>query len=131
MSSRLLSKNLKIKIYKTIILPVVLHGCETWSLILREEYRLRVFENRILKDEKGEWRRINCTEIHSLIVRFIKSTRLQRTGHVARVEEGRSAYKFLTGKPLGRLRRRWEDSTGINLEKIVVSTKNWVDSARD
>ena len=58
---RLLSKNLKIKIYKTIILPVVLYGCETWSLTLREECRLRVFENRILRrifepkrDENGE-----------------------------------------------------------------------------
>ena len=61
LSSRLLSKNLKIKIYKTIILPVVLFGCETWSLALREECRLRVFENRILRrifgpkrDENGE-----------------------------------------------------------------------------
>ena len=49
LSSRLLSKNLKIKIYKTIILPVVLYGCETRSLTLREECRLRVFENRILE----------------------------------------------------------------------------------
>ena len=49
LSSRLLSKNLKIKTYKTIILPVVLYGCETWSLTLREECRLRVFENRILR----------------------------------------------------------------------------------
>ena len=45
----LLSKNLKIKIYRTIILPVVLYGCETWSLTLREERRLRVFENRVLR----------------------------------------------------------------------------------
>ena len=49
LSSRLLSKNLKIKIYKTIILPVVLYGCETWSLTVREERRLRVFENRVLR----------------------------------------------------------------------------------
>ena len=49
LSSRLLSKNFKIKIYKTIILPVVLYGCETWSLTLREECRLRIFENRILR----------------------------------------------------------------------------------
>ena len=48
LSSRLLSKNLKIKIYRTIILPVVLYGCDTWSLTLREERRLRVFENRVL-----------------------------------------------------------------------------------
>jgi hypothetical protein len=62
-SSRLLSKNLKIRIYKTLILPVVLYGCETWSLTLREEHRLRVFENRVLRrifrpkrDEvTGEW----------------------------------------------------------------------------
>ena len=66
LSSRLLSKNLKIKIYKTIILRVVLYGSETWSLTLREECRLRVFENRILRricgpkrDEIGEWRRLH------------------------------------------------------------------------
>jgi hypothetical protein len=64
LSSSLLSKNVKIKIYRTIILPVVLDGCETWSLMLREEFRLRVFENRVLRrifgpkrDEvTGEWR---------------------------------------------------------------------------
>ena len=49
LSSRLLSKNLKIKIYRTIILPVVLYGCETWSLTLREERKLRVFENMVLR----------------------------------------------------------------------------------
>jgi len=66
LSSRLLSKNLKIKMYRTIILPVVLYGCETLSLTLREERRLRVFENRVLKrvfgskrDEvTGEWRKL-------------------------------------------------------------------------
>ena len=49
LSSSLLSKKLKIKIYRTIILPVVLYGCETWSLTLRDERRLRMFENRVLK----------------------------------------------------------------------------------
>ena len=71
MSSRLLSKNLKIKIYRTIILPVVLYGCETWSLTLREERRLRVFENMVLRrtfgpkrDEvTGEWRKLNNEEL--------------------------------------------------------------------
>ena len=73
LSSRLLSKNLKIKIYKTIMLPVVLYGCETWSLTLRGESRLRVFENRILrrifepkKCENWEWRRLQNEEFHSL-----------------------------------------------------------------
>jgi hypothetical protein len=67
LSSRLLSKNLKIRVYKTIILPVVLYGCETWSLTLRVEHRLRMFENRVLKrifgkkrDEvTGEWRKLH------------------------------------------------------------------------
>ena len=70
--SRLLSKDLKIKIYKTIILPVVLYGCETWSLTLREESRLRAFENRMLRriietkgDENKEWRRLHNVELHS------------------------------------------------------------------
>ena len=74
MSSRSLSKNLKIKIYRTIILPVVLHGCETWSLTLREERKLRVFENMVLRrifgprsDEvTGEWRRLHNEELSDL-----------------------------------------------------------------
>ena len=74
MSSRLLSKNLKIKIYRTIILPVVLYGCETWSLTVREEHRLRVFENRVLRrvfgpkrDElTGEWRKLRNKELNDL-----------------------------------------------------------------
>ena len=71
LSSSLLSKKLKIKIYRTIILPVVLYGCETWSLALRDERRLRVFENRVLrrvfgpkKDEvTGEWRKLHNEEL--------------------------------------------------------------------
>jgi hypothetical protein len=55
LSSRLMSKNLKIKIYKTVILPVVLYGCETWSLTLGEEHRLGVFENRVLRKKGGRW----------------------------------------------------------------------------
>ena len=130
MSSRLLSKNLKIKVYNTIIWPVVLYGCETWSLTLREESRIRVFGNRILRrifgpkrDENGEWRRLHNEELHGWyrspsIARMIKSRRLRWAGHVARMEEGRSAFKILTGKstgPLGRPRRRWEDTIGMDL----------------
>jgi hypothetical protein len=71
---RLNSGNLKIRIYKTIILPVILYGCETWSLTLREEHRLRVFENRELsmvfgpkRDEvTGEWRKLHNKELHHL-----------------------------------------------------------------
>jgi hypothetical protein len=79
-------QELKIKIYKTIILPVVLYGCETWSVTLREEHRLRVFENRVLsrifgpkRDEvTGEWRKLHSEELHNLylspdIIRQVKS----------------------------------------------------------
>ena len=85
LSSRLFSKNLKIKINKTIILPVVPYGCETWSLTLREECRLRIFENRNLRrifepkrDENGDWKRLHNEELHSFYrspnkVRVIRS----------------------------------------------------------
>jgi hypothetical protein len=74
LSSRLMSRNVKVKIYKTIILPVVLYGCENWSLTLREEHRLRVFENRVLgrifgpkRDEvTGEWRKLQSEKLHIL-----------------------------------------------------------------
>jgi hypothetical protein len=72
--SRLLSRNVKVKIYKTIILPVVMYGCETLSLTLREEHRLRVFENRVLRrifgakrdDVTGERRKLHNAELHNL-----------------------------------------------------------------
>jgi len=86
----LLSKNLKIKIYKIIILPVVFYGCESWSLTLREERMLRVFENMVVgrifgprRDEvTGEWRRLHNEELNDLysslnIVRVIKSRRMR------------------------------------------------------
>jgi hypothetical protein len=74
LSSRLLPRNVKVKIYKTIILPVVLYGCETWSVTLREENRLRVFEDRVLRiifgpkmDEvTGEWRKLHNEEFRIL-----------------------------------------------------------------
>ena len=115
LSSRLLSKNLKIKIYRTIILPVVLYGCETWSLTLREERKPRVIENKVLRrtfgprrDEiTGEWRRLHNEEINDLysspnILRVIKSRRMRWAGHVARMGEERGVYRVLVGKPEGK-----------------------------
>jgi len=102
LSYRLLSKNLKIKIYRTIILPVVVYGCETWSLTLRKERKLRVFENVVLRrifgsrrDEvRGEWRRLYNEELNDLyssanIVQVIKSRRMRWAGHVVRMGEER------------------------------------------
>jgi hypothetical protein len=99
---------------KTIILPVVLYGCETWSLTLREEHRLRVFENRMLRrisgpkrDEvTGEWRKLHNEELRDLysspsIIRIIMSRRMRWAGHVGRMEEKRNAYRLLVGKPEG------------------------------
>jgi hypothetical protein len=99
LSSCLLSKNLKRNgIYKTIILPVVLYGCETWCLTVREESRWRVFENRVLRrifgtksDEMtGGWRKLHNEELHNLysspsIIRIIESRRMRWAGHVARM----------------------------------------------
>jgi hypothetical protein len=90
-----LSRNVNVKIYKTIILPVVLYGCETWSLTLREEHRLRAFENRALRRIFGPKRRmgkLHNEELHILysspdIIRQIKSRRMRWAGHVARIGE--------------------------------------------
>jgi hypothetical protein len=100
LSSSLLYKSVQIIIYKIIILPVVLYGCETWSLTLREKHRLRVSENRVLrgifgpkKDEvTGDWRKLHNKELHNLysspnirVTRMIKSRRIRWAGHVAQI----------------------------------------------
>jgi hypothetical protein len=118
------SKNENIGIHKIIIFPVVQYGCETCSLTLREEHRLRMFENRVLRrifglerDEvMGGWRKLHDEELHDLysspsIIRIIKSRRMRWVGHVAPMGEKRNAYRLLVGKPegkrpLGRPRRR-------------------------
>ena len=100
-SSRFLSKNLSIKIYKAIILPVALYSCEVWFLTLKEKCRLSsTIRNFIV-----------CTVHLIYAVRVIKSRRLRCSGHLARMKEGRNAFKTLTGTPtkmrlLGRPRRR-------------------------
>jgi hypothetical protein len=114
-------KKLKIKIYKNVLLPVVLYGCETWSVTLREEHRLRAFENRVLrrifgrKKDHGE----NCIMMNFItcILYLILLGWLNRGGRVGRDMwhswgEGRVVYRVLVGRPedkrpLERPRRRW------------------------
>jgi hypothetical protein len=147
LSSCLISKNLKIKIYKTVIFPLVLYGCKTWSLNLGEEHRLRVFENRVLKifgpkrEEDDSWRKLHNDEFHSLyslpnIVRVIKSRRMRWAGHAVCMGEGRSVYRVLVGRPkgkrpLGRPRCRWEDNIKMDLREIGINGANWIQLAQD
>ena len=134
--SSLLSKNLKIKIYRTIILPVVVYWCETRSFTLREELRLKVFESKVLRRVFGpnrdevtvEWRKLHkedLSDLYSLpnIVRVVKSRRIRWAGHVALMGERRGVYWVLLGipegkRPLGRPRYRWEDNIKMELEEV-------------
>jgi hypothetical protein len=148
LSSRLISKNLKIKIYKTVILPVVLYGCETWFLTLREEHRLTVFENKVLRkifgakrEEDGSWRKLHNDELHRLhsspnIVRVIKSRRMWWAGQVAPMGEGRGVYRVLVGRPegkrpLGRSRLRREDNIKMDLRETGIDGANWIRLAQN
>jgi hypothetical protein len=96
-------------------LPVVLYGCETWSLAVREEHKLREFENRVLRRTfgpkrdgvTGGWRKLHNEELHNFysspsIIRIIKSRRMRWAGHVARMVGKRNVYRLLVGKPEGK-----------------------------
>jgi hypothetical protein len=135
LSSSLLHKHTKI--YRTIILPVVLYGCDTWSLTLREEHRLREFKNRVLRrifgskrDEvTGEWRRLHNEELNNLysspnINWVIKSRRMRWAGHVACMGEERGAYRIFVGRPEGR--NHLEDP-GIDGRILL----KWISKKRD
>jgi hypothetical protein len=138
-----------VKIYRTIILPVVLYGCETWSLRLKEERRVRVLENKLLRrvfgtkrDEvTGEWGKLHNEELNDLyslpnIVRVVKSRRMRWAGRVARMGEERGVHRMLVGKPegkrpLGRPRRRWEDNIKMDVQKVGGSRGDWMELAQD
>ena len=125
------------------ILPVVLYGCETWLLILRDENRLRVFENRVLRRIFGprrdgvtwEWRKIHNEELNDQystpnIIRVIKSRKMIMADDVAHMEEIRGAYSVLVRKSegnrlLGRPKRRWEDN--IKMDLLEVGCGSWTD----
>jgi hypothetical protein len=115
---------------------------------LGEEHRLRVFENRVLRkifgpkrEEDGSWRKLHNDELYDLysspnIVRVIKSSRMRWAGHVARMGEGRCAYRILVGRPegkrpLGRPRRRWEDNIKMDLGETGIDGASWIRLAQD
>jgi hypothetical protein len=148
LSSCLTSKYLKIKIYKTVILPVVPYGCKMWSLTLKEKHGLQVFGNRVLRrifgpkrEVDGLWRKLHNNELHSLysslnIVRVIKASRLRWAVHVACMGEERGVYRVLVGKPegkrpLGRPRHRWEDNIKLDLRDVGMNGANWIQLAQD
>ncbi|KAJ4426309.1 hypothetical protein ANN_27123 [Periplaneta americana] len=120
----------------------------SWTLTLREEHRLRVFENNVLRkifgtkrDEvTGEWRKLHNTELHALysspdIIRNIKSRCLRWAGHVARIGKFINAYRVLVGRlegnrPLGRPRRRWEDDIKMDLREVGYDGRDWINLAQ-
>jgi hypothetical protein len=136
-------------VYRTIILAVVLYGWETWSQTLREERRLRVFENRVVKrilgrrreEVTGEWRKLHNEELHDLytapsIVRVIKSRIMRWAGHVARMGERRGVCRVVVGKPerkgpLGRPRLRWEDNIKMALQDVICGCMDWIGLTQD
>jgi hypothetical protein len=147
--SHLLSKNVKIRIYKSIILPVVLYGCETWSPTLREEHRLRMFQNRVLRrifgskrnELTGGWRNLHDEELCNLysspgIIRMIKSSNMRWAGHVARMGAKKNAYRTLVSKPEGKrpLRKQrvggWITLNWI-LRELGCGGMDWIDLAQD
>jgi hypothetical protein len=145
----LLSKNLKIRIHKTIILPEVLYRCKTWSLAISEEHRRGVFENRVLRrifgpkrdDVTGELRKLQNKELHDLcsspsIIRIMMMRRMRWAGHVARMEEKGKAYRLLVGKPegwrrLGRQKRGWLDNIMLDLVEVGWGDVDWIGLAQD
>jgi hypothetical protein len=110
-------------------------------------YALKVSENRVLRifgprrEVDGSWRKLHNDELHNLypspnIIRVIKARRLRWAGHVARMGEGRGAYRILVGRPegkrpLGRPRHRWEDNIKMDLREIGIDEANWIRLAQD
>jgi hypothetical protein len=149
MLSIIRSKNIKIRIYKTAALLVVLYGCETLSLALREEHRLRVLESMMLRrifgpkrDEvMGRWRKRHNEELRELysspsIIRIIKSRRMRWAGSVPRMGEKRIPYMLFVRKhegkrPLGRSRRRWMDNFKMDRVEIGLNVVDWIGMAQD
>jgi hypothetical protein len=124
------------------------YGCKTWSLTLREEHELGIFENGVLRmifepkrEEDRSWRKLHNNKLHGLysspnVVKVIKPRRMKWAGHVALVGEERGVYRILVGRPegtrpLGRPWCRWEDNINMVLMEIGIDGVNWIHLAQD
>ena len=129
---------------RVVFISVVLYGCETWSLTLREERKLRVFEHMVLRisgprrDEvTREWRRLHNKELNDLysspnIVQVIKSRRMRWAGHVAHMDGERGAYRVLVEKPEGkRPLGRWVDNIRMDLQEVGCGYVDWIGLDQD
>lgn len=144
--SRLTSRSLKMRLYKTVVLPVLTYSCETWALTLADEEKLRVFERKIIRkiygpvrDEEGAFRRRSNQEIEMIlngqdVVRFIKTQRLRWAGHVARMPDNRAQKRILNAAPYntrrrGKPRTRWLDGVEYDCRKVNIDS--WRQVAQD
>jgi hypothetical protein len=138
--SRALNRSSKLKMYKSLIRPVVTYGCEAWTVTIRDEQQFRIFERRILRkifgpmqNENGSWRIRMNYELNELIgnadiVRFIKSRRIAWLGHVMRMDDKRTPKRILQWKPIctrtrGRPRKSW--IAGIEEDLQIMEVRRW------
>lgn len=145
--TRLLSRTTKVRLYKTLVRPVLLYGAEAWTLTVRDTNALRVFENKMLRRifggvwQDGRWRMRTNAEIHSLygspnVVDELAGRRLQWLGHLHRMEESRTARQVwqatpASPRPPGRPRRRWTDQTMLDVRAAGLTPRTWKDAAAD
>ena len=146
MKSKMLNRELKLKMYKTLIRPVLVYGCESWTLNSNDKHLLRIFERKILRriygpvcGNNGEWRIRTNRELEQLmknedIVRFIKSRRLAWMGHVLRMDESRIPRRIMEWKPVGRRnkgrpRKRWVDDVEMDIRTMNI--RGWRRLAMD
>ncbi|XP_013173707.1 PREDICTED: uncharacterized protein LOC106122315 [Papilio xuthus] len=144
--SKLLSRRTKIRIYKTVIRPILLYGCETWTLTLKEEEKLLVAERKIMRKilgptlrEDGSWRTRYNAEIETLvgepnIIGEAKAQRLRWLGHLMRMGEDRKSKAAYLGtpigrRPIGRPRYRWRDAVELDLREL--QAMDWQEKAQD
>ena len=149
LKKRSISRNTKMKVYNTIIRPILIYGCESWSLTKQQEKRLEVFENKILRivvgpvydQEIGQWRRKHNWELREQtkqphISQIVKGRRMQWAGHVARMEEERMPKRVFIAqvdgrRPPGRPRKDWRRCLEEDIEREGMNPRDWMDLAQD